>query len=269
MVAAQPVVVYSKSWCPFCTQCKELLDAIEQPYTVVELDQRDDGEAVQAALLSLTQQRTVPSVFVSGEHLGGNDDTQAAARSGRLAEMLAGSSSGLAGAATSARLNDIPPNRARRVNVGLAVASPLVAASLFFAQRSSVLGVDPVSLLSKMEAQSPTLPTALANGRPTVVDFYAPWCESCKVSAPYMFRLEKLYAEQLNFVVMNGDDARNADMVKRFGVDGIPHLALISADRKLVGTLIGEVPEGVLEQNLRALAAGAALPYASTNAQRQ
>ena len=38
---------------------------------------------------------------------------------------------------------------------------------------------------------------------------------------------------------------------------------------KLVGTLIGEVPEAVLESNLRALAAGAALPYASTNAQRQ
>ena len=79
MVAAQPVVIYSKSWCPFCTQCKELLDSMEQPYTVVELDQRDDGEAVQAALLSLTQQRTVPSVFVGGQHLGGNDDTQAAA----------------------------------------------------------------------------------------------------------------------------------------------------------------------------------------------
>merc|ERR1740130_1427204 len=70
MVAAQPVVIYSKSWCPYCTQCKELLDSMEQPYTVVELDQRDDGEAVQTALLSLTQQRTVPSVFVGGQHLG-------------------------------------------------------------------------------------------------------------------------------------------------------------------------------------------------------
>ena len=84
-----------------------------------------------------------------------------------------------------------------------------------------------------------------------------------------MYRLEKLYAEQLNFVVIDGNDARNSDLVQKFGVDGIPHLALISADRKLVGTLIGEVPEAVLESNLRALAAGAALPYASTNAQRQ
>ena len=145
-VAAQPVVVYSKSWCPYCAECKELLDSMEQPYTVVELDQHDDGDAVQAALLSLTRQRTVPNVFVGGQHLGGNDDTQAAARSGRFAEMLAGSSS-------EAREVDLPPNRARRVNLGLAVASPLVAAALFFAQRSSLLGVDPVTLLAKMEVR--------------------------------------------------------------------------------------------------------------------
>ena len=72
------MVIYSKTWCPYCTQCKELLDSMGQPYAVVELDRRDDGEAVQAALLSLTQQRTVPSVFVAGKHIGGNDDTQAA-----------------------------------------------------------------------------------------------------------------------------------------------------------------------------------------------
>ena len=61
---------------------------MSQPYTVVELDQREDGEQLQAALLTMTQQRTVPSVFVSGQHIGGNDDTQQAARSGRLAELL-------------------------------------------------------------------------------------------------------------------------------------------------------------------------------------
>ena len=87
-IAADNVVIYSKSWCPYCTQCKALFDEMSQPYTVVELDQRDDGEQLQAALLTMTQQRTVPSVFVSGQHIGGNDDTQQAARSGRLAELL-------------------------------------------------------------------------------------------------------------------------------------------------------------------------------------
>ena len=96
MVAAEPVVIYSKSWCPYCTKCKALFDDLGQRYTAVELDEREDGEQLQATLLSLTQQRTVPNVFVGGQHLGGNDDTQAAARSGRLAQLLA-SPTGLTG----------------------------------------------------------------------------------------------------------------------------------------------------------------------------
>ena len=47
------MVVYSKTWCPYCTQCKELLDSMGLPYTVVELDRRDDGEAVQAGAARL------------------------------------------------------------------------------------------------------------------------------------------------------------------------------------------------------------------------
>jgi glutaredoxin 3 len=82
------VVIYSKSWCPYCAQCKALFDDMSQPYTAIELDEREDGELLQAALLRMTQQRTVPNVFVAGQHLGGNDDTQQAARSGKLAALL-------------------------------------------------------------------------------------------------------------------------------------------------------------------------------------
>lgn len=82
------VVIYSKSWCPYCAQCKALFDDMGLPYTAIELDEREDGEQLQAALLELTQQRTVPNVFVKGQHVGGNDDTQQAAQSGKLAALL-------------------------------------------------------------------------------------------------------------------------------------------------------------------------------------
>ena len=55
---------------------------------VIELDEIPGGDAIQAALLETSGQRTVPNVFVKGQHLGGNDDTQAAAKSGKLQEML-------------------------------------------------------------------------------------------------------------------------------------------------------------------------------------
>lgn len=55
---------------------------------VIELDEIDNGSAIQDALLETSGQRTVPNVFVKGQHLGGNDDTQAAAKSGKLQDML-------------------------------------------------------------------------------------------------------------------------------------------------------------------------------------
>jgi len=55
---------------------------------VIELDQVDNGDEIQRALQVISGQRTVPNVFVKGQHLGGNDDTQAAARNGKLKQML-------------------------------------------------------------------------------------------------------------------------------------------------------------------------------------
>ena len=56
--------------------------------TILYRDQMENGAEIQSALLDISGQRTVPNVFIKGKHLGGNDDTQAAARSGKLEEML-------------------------------------------------------------------------------------------------------------------------------------------------------------------------------------
>jgi len=87
-VASDTVVMYSKSTCPFCKAAKEIFDKMDQPYTAIELNEMDNGPDVQAALLEFTGQRTVPNVFIAGKHLGGYDDTNKAAKSGELAEML-------------------------------------------------------------------------------------------------------------------------------------------------------------------------------------
>lgn len=72
----------------FCMKTKSLFDDLEVEYSVMELNEREDGAAVQAALAELTGQRTVPNVFVKGKHIGGNDDTQKANRDGYLLKML-------------------------------------------------------------------------------------------------------------------------------------------------------------------------------------
>lgn len=48
----------------------------------------ESGADLQASLLELTGQRTVPNVFVKSKHIGGNDDTVRAQKSGELAKLL-------------------------------------------------------------------------------------------------------------------------------------------------------------------------------------
>ena len=71
-----------------CSSTKALFRSLGVNAKVIELDTMNNGFEIQAALAELTGQRTVPNVFIKGKHLGGNDKTQAANRSGELKKML-------------------------------------------------------------------------------------------------------------------------------------------------------------------------------------
>jgi len=71
-----------------CSATKTLFQDLGVNARIVELDTMNNGSDIQAALAELTGQRTVPNVFIKGKHLGGNDKTQAASKSGELKKML-------------------------------------------------------------------------------------------------------------------------------------------------------------------------------------
>lgn len=83
-----PLVLFSKSFCPYCKKTKETLAALGANPVVFELDLREDGQAIQNFLFRLTHQATVPNVFIKAKSIGGNDDTQDMFRSGELEERL-------------------------------------------------------------------------------------------------------------------------------------------------------------------------------------
>lgn len=88
-IESNDVVVFSKTWCGYCAATKALFADLGVEAKVFELDTMGgDGVEIQKELLAMTGQRSVPNVFVKGKHVGGNDDTQAAARTGKLQEML-------------------------------------------------------------------------------------------------------------------------------------------------------------------------------------
>ncbi|KAH3909263.1 hypothetical protein HBH56_162290 [Parastagonospora nodorum] len=77
IIDENPVAVFSKSYCPYCRQAKELLSQSGAKFYAIELDQVDDGSAIQSTLGEMTGQTTVPNIFIAKEHIGGNSDLQA------------------------------------------------------------------------------------------------------------------------------------------------------------------------------------------------
>ena len=87
-IEGNKVVVFSKSFCPFCKKTKSLLTEKGVDFKLYELNEMDDGPAIQEALAEISGQKTVPNVFIGGVHLGGNSDVQDANSSGELDKML-------------------------------------------------------------------------------------------------------------------------------------------------------------------------------------
>jgi len=89
LITENDVMVFSKTYCPYCVRAKSAVNAITKA-AVMELDEVDNGSAIQAHLRALTNQSTVPNIFVHGMHVGGCDDTLAAIKSGNFQKALNG-----------------------------------------------------------------------------------------------------------------------------------------------------------------------------------
>ncbi|KAL4302698.1 hypothetical protein GQ457_10G024460 [Hibiscus cannabinus] len=87
-ISSHKIVIFSKSYCPYCKKAKSVFKELNQVPFVVELDERDDGWNIQDALSEIVRRRTVPQVFINGKHIGGSDDTVEAYQNGKLAKLL-------------------------------------------------------------------------------------------------------------------------------------------------------------------------------------
>ncbi len=81
------VKIYTKSWCPYSTRAKDLLDRKGVSYE--EIDVTDDSFK-ESEMLERSSRQTVPQIFIDGDHIGGSDDLIVADMSGRLDRLLFG-----------------------------------------------------------------------------------------------------------------------------------------------------------------------------------
>ena len=88
LIKSTPVIVFSKSYCPYCVEAKNILQRGNVEYVAQELDTMSEGSAIQNALEDITGQRTVPNIFIAGNHIGGCSDLKAKVKSGVVPQML-------------------------------------------------------------------------------------------------------------------------------------------------------------------------------------
>jgi len=141
-------------------------------------------------------------------------------------------------------------NRKRR-NIVVAVLSVIIAISDYGYKYTHP--VTPIQLLVQMERGSASIDTIGRNSKPTIIDFWAPWCENCRYMAPTLFQIEETYKDKVNFIMVNGDDPENWQLIEKLGVDAIPHLALVEADGTVDTALIGTVPKEWLSKDIDVL----------------
>ncbi|KAI9888382.1 MAG: hypothetical protein M1814_000520 [Vezdaea aestivalis] len=77
LIDENAVMVFSKSYCPYCRATKSLLSEKGAKFEVVEMDLVDGGAELQDALEQINGQRSVPNIYIAQKHIGGNSDLQA------------------------------------------------------------------------------------------------------------------------------------------------------------------------------------------------
>ncbi|XP_063766919.1 thioredoxin reductase 3 isoform X1 [Eleginops maclovinus] len=92
LIDSNQVMVFSKSYCPYCVKVKDLFKELKLEFNVMELDLMEDGTNYQDMLLEMTGQKSVPNVFINKTHVGGCDKTMQAHKDGSLQQLLCGES---------------------------------------------------------------------------------------------------------------------------------------------------------------------------------
>jgi glutaredoxin 3 len=80
------VEIYATMWCPYCARARAMLQKKGVAYTEIDLDEEPGRRPEMIARAH--GGRSVPQIFIDGEHIGGCDEMTALDRAGKLDAKL-------------------------------------------------------------------------------------------------------------------------------------------------------------------------------------
>ncbi len=95
------------------------------------------------------------------------------------------------------------------------------------------------------------LSQALKSGKPTLIMFYATWCNPCKLEKPVIQELERTYSGRLNVIYIDVD--KYPALTSKYGVRGTPTMMLFDSNAQLAQVYVGYTPKQVLLQTINKL----------------
>ena len=79
------IIIYTTTYCPFCTRAKALLEKKGVKYTEINVT---DDEEKRKEMIEKSGRTIVPQIFINGKHVGGYDDLYALEEKGELDTLL-------------------------------------------------------------------------------------------------------------------------------------------------------------------------------------
>ncbi len=84
--------------------------------------------------------------------------------------------------------------------------------------------------------------------KPCLIDFYADWCQPCKIVAPILEELNEEYKGEINIYKVNTEQEQ--ELAGMFGIKSIPSLLFVPKDEQ-PQMAMGALPKDTLEKAIK------------------